>query len=685
METESKIKLLIGLTLGVTILIVAVIIGFLLVQNVSDIEISDWAGTQTDILSPATSLENTLSPVGEGITSESVEVYNNPYLSFDGEDDYVNLTGLVANGIHNFSYLDSENNWVEIVDNSLKPYYYEDNKIILGKFNETSFFNGSIKYFKIRDSGYVNHDEFNGRTGYSYSLTSPKVNNTLWKKMYASSTPEFDWFAGVSIVDNYVYAMQKNSNLNFTKFDARNGEISCSVKIGETDGTPVIYNDIAYLTTMNDTPGKYDGWYLGVVAINTSNCEIIWNSSIEEEMIGTVALNVDEGIVYSKTAKTSPTIKEKLYAFNSTNGEYLWNFTVDNKSYLSESFQPSSPTYYKGRIYFASPIYNINVTNNTNWNFLYSLNSSNGDLIWNTTNVSSVGVWDSSPVIYNDSLFIGLKSSYNQSRIVARYNATNGSLINFIGSPYSASRYDVFQTVAVHDNRVWFSTASSGVALSYYLNGTKFCEEYDLSWGSAYSSPVIADGVVYLVSNKQVRFLNESNCDVIGGYSTGETIFSQLAVSNGVLYFFSDDGYLYAVGEYLNTSSGNYKLNSNTGTIAYDSSGNENHGTITGATWNNDGILNTLTNGVDYTLNTATGLLTLASDYLYSYVEVAWDYSGFANAPVKNMRTNFTQGIENVSSKIPLLFSIAGVILILGVLGLIFLVYQTLNKTTNAI
>jgi hypothetical protein len=69
-----------------------------------------------------------------------------------------------------------------------------------------------------------------------------------------------------------------------------------------------------------------------------------------------------------------------------------------------------------------------------------------------------------------------------------------------------------------------------------------------------------------------------------------------------------------------------YKLNSNNGTIAYDSSSNVNHGTISGATWNNDGVLVTLVNGVDYTLNTASGLLTLSASYLYDYVSSSWSY-----------------------------------------------------------
>lgn len=70
-----------------------------------------------------------------------------------------------------------------------------------------------------------------------------------------------------------------------------------------------------------------------------------------------------------------------------------------------------------------------------------------------------------------------------------------------------------------------------------------------------------------------------------------------------------------------------YNLNENNGTTAHDSSGNDNHGTITGATWDNDGVLVTLSESVDYTLNTATGLLTLGSSHLYNYIMATWTYS----------------------------------------------------------
>jgi len=129
-----------------------------------------------------------------------------------------------------------------------------------------------------------------------------------------------------------------------------------------------------------------------------------------------------------------------------------------------------------------------------------------------------------------------------------------------------------------------------------------------------------------------------------------------------------------------------YKFNENSGTTAYDSSGNGNNGTISGATWTTDGVLNTLTAIVDYTIDTTTGLFTIVnSDYLYSWLSLTYTYSGYSTGPVNNLRGNFTQGIDNVSSKIPMLFSVLMIVVILGILGLFYVIYKKMSNVGGSI
>ena len=63
-----------------------------------------------------------------------------------------------------------------------------------------------------------------------------------------------------------------------------------------------------------------------------------------------------------------------------------------------------------------------------------------------------------------------------------------------------------------------------------------------------------------------------------------------------------------------------YKFNENNGTIVYDTSGNVLNGTISGATWNNDNVLLTLAESIDYTVDRTLGIFTLLNTaYKYAF------------------------------------------------------------------
>ncbi len=70
-----------------------------------------------------------------------------------------------------------------------------------------------------------------------------------------------------------------------------------------------------------------------------------------------------------------------------------------------------------------------------------------------------------------------------------------------------------------------------------------------------------------------------------------------------------------------------YNLNENSGTIAHDVSGNGNDGTIDGATWNDDGVDVALTEDVDYSISTSTGLFTILNDdFQWRGIDTNWVY-----------------------------------------------------------
>ncbi len=67
-----------------------------------------------------------------------------------------------------------------------------------------------------------------------------------------------------------------------------------------------------------------------------------------------------------------------------------------------------------------------------------------------------------------------------------------------------------------------------------------------------YSSPAVANGVVYVGSYGNVYALNASTGARLWTYTTGNIVYSSPAVANGVVYVGSDDKNVYA----LNASTG---------------------------------------------------------------------------------------------------------------------------------
>ena len=75
--------------------------------------------------------------------------------------------------------------------------------------------------------------------------------------------------------------------------------------------------------------------------------------------------------------------------------------------------------------------------------------------------------------------------------------------------------------------------------------------------GPVYSSPAVANGVVYVGSGDDLYALNASTGALLWSYTTGGGVFSSPAVANGVVYVGSNDPNFFAVNFFaLNASTG---------------------------------------------------------------------------------------------------------------------------------
>ena len=158
------------------------------------------------------------------------------------------------------------------------------------------------------------------------------------------------------------------------------------------------------------------------------------------------------------------------------------------------------------------------------------------------------------------------------------------------------------------------------------------------------------------MSNAYIRW---DNGTVLNSYYTGNQTYSFL--NNQTLYITDD---YYSGSEVTQIGLWSYlRLNENTGTTAYDVSGNGNNGTITGATWADDAVDNTLTKDVDYTLS--TDQFTIVNDE-HAWKQVVTDY---------DYKVTETYGFH-----ISIIRLITGFVALFALIAVIVLVMNFLNK-----
>ena len=99
--------------------------------------------------------------------------------------------------------------------------------------------------------------------------------------------------------------------------------------------------------------------------------------------------------------------------------------------------------------------------------------------------------------------------------------------------------------------------------------------------------------------------------------------------------------------------------------------------------WNQTGAGEVILSG-NYSIDTATGIIQNASTVEYDNVTVSYTFTHFdgisvEEAAVDSMTANLTEGIDNISEKIPTVLLIAAIVLILTVLAVLVGVWQRMR------
>jgi len=166
---------------------------------------------------------------------------------------------------------------------------------------------------------------------------------------------------------------------------------------------------------------------------------------------------------------------------------------------------------------------------------------------------------------------------------------------------------------------------------------------------------------------------NGPNSDYGKGYLSNILIYNQSLTQEEITTLYNS---------YTETDNGilrNSEPNS-TGLVLYmpfddasveDKSGNANHGTNYGATFT-DVLLEyvTLTNAVDYTIDTSSGLFTIVNnDYVWSWMNASWDYVDGEDCATLN--------VEGVGEAFGLF--VVGLLGFLGIIGVIIAIVWLMN------
>jgi outer membrane protein assembly factor BamB len=261
------------------------------------------------------------------------------------------------------------------------------------------------------------------------------------------------------------------------------------------------------------------GAYGDILALNASSGTELWSYPTSGRGVSSPA--VVDGVVYVGSFEGT------LYALNASTGLKIWSHTIMDTGHGTEV--QSSPAVVDGVVYFGALDDNV-----------YALKASTGEKIWNHTVRLSV---DSAPAISGGVVYV---SSTNG--ILYALNARSGEEI------WSFRVSDLLQRIHGYS-----PTVADGVV---YVRSSDGGELYavdastgDLMWespGSLYvrGSAAIVGGVVYSGTSA----LNASTGGELWHFSTeGDRVYASPAVSNGVLYIASGDGYFYAIGELLTT------------------------------------------------------------------------------------------------------------------------------------
>jgi outer membrane protein assembly factor BamB len=384
-------------------------------------------------------------------------------------------------------------------------------------------------------------------------------------------------FSSPAVYQNAVYIGSEDHNLYAA--DKTTGRLLWKFNTGgAVHSSPAVYKNVVYF-------GSYDGFYY---ALNATTGKLKWKfktggekkvsskglwtmkpdtmymDDLYDFFLSSPILNLNDRdlILYFGSSDGN------LYALNALTGKKKWAFKTNGLIH-------TSPALYQGKVYFGS------------WDkFFYAIDAGTGRLQWRfeTGNQPVYHVLEgiqSSPTCADGRVYIGSRDGYFYA-----LDAANGKTV----WKYAADNSWVLTTAVVKDGMVYFGTSDTYLFLGFDARTGKEKMRYKTN-GYVYSSPALTGSTAYFgdftgnlcavdlssgkltgqfntpgkIANAKKVLNNEGNIDFnllakgedLSLYATSVNAMNKLytlgsivsspAINNGLIYFGSADGYLYAL------------------------------------------------------------------------------------------------------------------------------------------
>jgi len=293
-----------------------------------------------------------------------------------------------------------------------------------------------------------------------------------------------------------------SSDGNFYARDAVTGKKLWTVKlhgIGIVD-TPAVVDGIVYIPEITQ-PGS------NLRALDAATGATLWTAKFKEITLGSPI--VSHGLVFQDT------MREQLNALVARSGKKLWTTDI-----LGGNESSGAPAVANGIVYALSA-YGLN-----------AYTASTGALLWHVDGIDSLTT-ESSPAVTDGKVF------FNTTGDVRAYDAANGASewVAALGPNPSGS-------IAVTNSRV-YALDTAGVIWNYDGN-TGFPTFAQGQIGQA-ASPTIANGVLYAGSYNSVNTYDVKSGALLWSAPLAASAQTSPVVANGMVYIVAGSLYAFAL------------------------------------------------------------------------------------------------------------------------------------------